>query len=241
MRRWSSSGRTFWEMGSGDGYLSKLLLDQGFVGCGFDLNTQANAFNRTLNADAIAAGRYRVEDGSFIDREGLEKVDVIISSMVIEHLEAPLVAGYLRKAKSLLREHGRIITLVPAGMFAWGVEDEVAGHVKRYDRDCFDRLAAAHGLHIANLAGLTWPLSNLLLPASNFLVKRAESRLLDRSMHERTVASGHREVRFKTTFPWWMRLLLNRVTMLPWHGLQLLGKDSSRALILYCEMTDPGA
>ena len=154
------------------------------------------------------------------------------------HLEAPLVEAYFRKAKSLLREGGKLVTLVPAGMFAWGVEDDVAGHVKRYERDCFKALVTQHGLRIDDLAGLTWPLSNMLLPVSNFLVKRSESRLHDKSMLERTVASGHREVKFKTTFPWWTRLLLNRVTMLPWHGLQLLGKDSTRALILYCEMAN---
>jgi SAM-dependent methyltransferase len=241
LRQWGFISPTFYEMGSGDGYLSKLLLEQGFTGRGFDLNAEANKFNRVLNADSISAGNYEVEDGSFIEREGLPKVDLILSSMVIEHLEASLVAAYFTKAKSLLREGGRLVTLVPAGMFAWGVEDDVAGHVKRYERECFKSLAVDHGLHIENLAGLTWPLSNMLLPVSNFLVHRAESRLLDKSMLERTVASGHRDVQFKTTFPWWTRLLLNRLTMLPWHGLQLLGKDCTRALILYCEMANVAA
>lgn len=125
-------------------------------------------------------------------------------------------------------------------MRAWGIEDEIAGHVKRYTRDCFKKLAAAHGMQITDLAGLTWPLSNLLLPVSDFLVKRSESRLLGKSMEERTVASGHRDVQFKTNFPWWLKPLLNRITMLPWHVLQLMRRDSERALILYCEMTsDP--
>jgi SAM-dependent methyltransferase len=237
LREWGFTAPTFYEFGSGDGHLSRLLLEHGFTGRGFDINAEANMFNRALNAHSISAGRYEVEHTSFIDHEVLSKVDLVCSSMVIEHLDESLVAAYLSKAKSLLREGGRIVTLVPAGMFAWGIEDDIAGHVKRYERECFKSLARNHGLRIANLAGLTWPLSNLLLPLSNFLVNRAESHLLNRSMLERTVASGHRHVPFKTTFPWWTRMLLNRLTMLPWHGLQLLGKDCSKSLILYCEMT----
>jgi hypothetical protein len=156
--------------------------------------------------------------------------------MVIEHLEKDLVDSFFRQATSLLQPKGLLVTLVPADMRAWGIEDEIAGHVKRYTRDCFRELAADHGMRIMDLAGLTWPLSNLLLPVSNFLVKRSESRLLEKSMQERTVASGHRDVQFKTTFPWWTNPLLNRITMLPWHGLQLMGRNSDRAPILYCEM-----
>jgi SAM-dependent methyltransferase len=239
VHQWPTNGRTFYEMGSGDGRLSAQLLNEGFTGRGFDLNETANAFNRQLNAEAISTGRYSVEDGSFIECEGLKPVDVVASMMVIEHLEAPLVDAYFRKARSLLKPSGRIVTLVPADMQAWGVEDEVAGHLKRYTRECFHELAKAHDMTIVDLAGLTWPLSNLLLPVSNYLVSRAEAPLLSKSMHERTVASGHREVQFKTTFPWWTRLLLNPVAMLPWHALQRLGRNSERSLVLYCEMTAP--
>ena len=237
MRTWPSEGKTFYEMGSGDGMLSELLLQAGFTGRGFDLNTLANESNTVLNAAAIAEGRYAVENGSFIDREGLPPVDIIASCMVIEHLEAPLVEAYFTKAKSLLKRGGRIVTFVPANMKAWGVEDEVAGHVKRYTRPCFRDLAQAHDMEIQNLVGLTWPLSNLLLPLSNYLVRRSESALIGKSMEERTVASGHRNVKFKTTFPWWVKLLINPITLAPWYGLQCLGHHSDSALVLYCEMT----
>jgi len=237
VRSWSLLNRTFYEVGSGDGQLSRLLLAEGFTGRGFDLNLTSNAFNRELNAKAISAGRYNVVNGSFFESEDLAEVGIIASAMVIEHLEAPLVDAYFHKARRLLKPDGRLVTLVPADMRAWGVEDEIAGHVKRYTRECFANLARAHRMKIVDLAGLTWPLSNLLLPVSNLLVRRAESSLLSKSLQERTVASGHREVRFKTTFPWWSRLLLNPVTMLPWHAMQSMGRNVDRSLVLYCEMT----
>lgn len=90
---------TFYEMGSGNGHMSQLLLESGLTGRGFDLNADANAFNRRLNAAAIKAGRYAVEDHSFIDRDGLAPVDLIISAMVIEHLEKDLVEAFFSAPK----------------------------------------------------------------------------------------------------------------------------------------------
>jgi hypothetical protein len=237
MRQWPSSIRPFYELGSGDGHLSQLLLASGFTGRGFDLNSASNTCNCELNKQAIETGRYAVEGSDFLEQGNLARVDLIISSMVIEHLEQDLVDAYFLKAKNLLNPGGLLVTLVPADMNAWGIEDEIAGHIKRYQRACFREIAAKSNLSIRDIAGLTWPLSNLILPISNFLVARAESHLLGKSMHERTVASGHRAVPFKTTFPWWHSVLFNRVTLFPWYILQLLGRHSERALILYCEMS----
>ena len=239
MRAWPVvSGSSFYEIGSGDGRLSNLFLKNGCSGKGFDLNVAANKANAALNSKAVSQGRYTIHLGDFIKWEGLQPVDFIVSCMVIEHLRANQLEEYIEKSKSLLKEGGRIITLVPANMRAWGVEDEIAGHVKRYSRQCFHEIAANHKMEIVNLSGLTWPLSNLLLPVSNYLVRNAESGMNQKTMEEKTIASGYRNVKFKTNFPIWSRLFINKITLFPWSILQSIGNklQLKSSLVLYCEM-----
>jgi hypothetical protein len=86
-----------------------------------------------------------------------------------------------------------------------------------------------------HLAGLTYPISNILLPLSNFLVRRSEARKLALPILERTKLSGHRNVRFKTHFPAPLRLVLNDTAMLPLHWMQKAFSQSERSLVLYFE------
>ena len=47
------SPKTFCEIGSGNGYISNLLLKQGLTGVGYDLNDSACENNRALNINFI--------------------------------------------------------------------------------------------------------------------------------------------------------------------------------------------
>jgi hypothetical protein len=76
-----------------------------------------------------------------------------------------------------------------------------------------------------------------LLPISNRLVARAERDRLAMSQHERTMRSGSRDVAGKTSFPTVARLVLNERALYPFHVMQLVFRDSERALVLYAEAT----
>src|SRR5437588_12045484 len=194
---------TFIEFGAGNGWVSRILLEEGLTGIGMDLNESACANNAALNKTWIEQGRYSVQSVDFV-RADLPKADVTISSMVIEHVPDEDLSAVFMKAKGLLNENGLIISLVPAGMQFWNVEDEIAGHIKRYRRVDFEVLARQEGLRIAHLAGLTFPLSNLLFRLSNRLVAKHEGGRLRLSQHQKTEKSGNRNVPFKTTFPRWL-------------------------------------
>jgi hypothetical protein len=92
-----------------------------------------------------------------------------------------------------------------------------------------------HGWTVDHIAGLTFPLSNLLLRVSNGLVRRYEDERLALDPGERTIASGRRHVPWKTSFPSIARAVLNPVALYPFHVLQKASRRSSRALVLYCE------
>jgi len=235
MRNWVPG--SFVEVGPGQGYISKLLLDSGWSGVGYDLNIKSVNYLNEFLASYIDQAKYEIFQENFIGTVGKEKLDLIISSMVLEHLSDSEVESYMETAKGLMSEKGRVVFFLPANIHAWGVEDEIAGHFRRYDRESVIALAKHHGLKVSHIAGVTFPVSNILLPLSNYLVARAEGEKKNYSMHDKTVASGIRDVPLKTNFPPIAKAILNEHVMYPLHLLQKAFRHSSKCMVLYSEFT----
>ncbi len=228
-----------YEIGAGDGTLSHLLLRRGMKVWAYDLNPTACDKNRSLNQIYTNSGHLKISCQDFLQSSPTEPADLILSSMVVEHLPPDTVLDYFLKAKSLLTPTGAICTFVPGSPQHWGIEDEIAGHFKRYTFECFSQIAQKTNLVIRNIAGLTFPVSNFLLGTSNYLVRRSEAGKLQLSIQERTIASGDRNVPLKTTFPSWLRWVINEVTLYPFHLLQCCARNHPSSLIIYCEMIPP--
>jgi len=228
--------RSFIEIGSGGGALSNLLLESGLNGIGFDLNPDACFKNKILNDNYISTGKYKVLNENFLHLNLNERVDLIISSMVIEHLEQRQLDKYFEKCKELIHPTGRIITLVPAGMRFWGIEDEIAGHIRRYEFEDVKKIADKLNFKIYHCVGLTFPISNILLPISNFVVKRNERKKLLLVLQERTILSGDRNVFLKTKFPKVFRLVLNEEVLYPFYILQKMFRNSRKSMVIYFEL-----
>lgn len=229
--------KRFVEVGAGNGHVSHCLLELGLSGVGFDLNASACENNARLNRDAIASGRYRVENSNFLTADVADRADVIISSMVLEHLGPEELDAYFERCRSVQALGGRIVTLVPGSPAHWGIEDEIAGHHKRYSFACFDEIARCHGLSVAHIAGLTYPLSNWLFPLTTYLTRRHERDKLELTMTERTIQSGNRDVPWKTVFPRFVGYLINEITMSPFDWLQRAFRHHPRSMVIYCELT----
>ncbi len=233
--RQMSKGK-FCEIGCGNGYLSNILLRAGWTGIGYDLGESACENNRRKNQEFISQNKFKVVHGDFLENKLEEKFDLILSMMVIEHLSPDDVNRYINKCKSSLNPNGRIALFVPAGMKFWGIEDDIAGHFMRYEFDDFKNLASKNQLEIIELSGLTYPVSNILLRLSNYLVNKNEGHKQELSIQERTVQSGNRGVAFKTSFPFYLKLFLNEYVMFPFHILQKIFRKNSNSMVLYCEM-----
>ncbi|MGZ3861854.1 MAG: class I SAM-dependent methyltransferase [Bacteroidia bacterium] len=227
--------RTFCEIGSGNGILSNILLQKGLTGVGYDLNESACKNNNELNKDFIGNNKYKVYNENFITDSSENKYDLIYSCMVIEHLDEETVNRYFEACKKKLNAGGTILVLVPSAMKYWGIEDEIAGHFKRYEFEDLRKIADQHGLKINDLAGLTYPVSNWLFGLSNRIVSKNEGHKKNLSMQEQTVQSGNRGVKFKTEYPWYFKLFLNEITMLPFYWLQRISKNNPKSMVLYCE------
>ena len=145
---------------------------------------------------------------------------------------------FLNKSCSLLKNQGRIIILVPACMKYWGIEDETAGHYRRFEFQDFVNISKDYNLKIIDLVGLTYPLSNVFIKLSNYLIKKSESWKKDLSKDEQTALSssgGAKRVMYKTNFPYWFKYIINDVTMYPFYMLQRIFKNNKNSLVIYCE------
>ena len=229
----------FIEVGAGEGHLSALLLSAGWRGAGIEADAASAARACEVNRDAIAQGRYEVVNGSWLEPAESGRlpkgVDLIVSCMVLEHLDERGERAYFERCAEHLGRAGRVILLVPACEAAWGIEDVLAGHLRRYSRTRIRQLLDAIGWRLEHVAGLTYPVSNLLLPLSNRLVHRAEAHKQALSIQERTSSSGRRQVPGKTAFPAIAGLILNEITLYPLHLLQLACRGARSALVLYAE------
>jgi SAM-dependent methyltransferase len=221
--------------------VSQLLLGLGWSGRAYDLNPSAVAHATQLNSDHVAAGRFAAHDMDWLasSAEQESTVDLVVSSMVLEHLDDGEVTRYFEKCNDVLAPGGCSILLVPGSPRHWGIEDEIAGHYRRYTTASLATTVREQGWSTAHLAGLTYPMSNVLLGASNLLVKRAEQDKTSLALKERTELSGDRSVGWKTDFPPWLCVVLNERVLLPFHWLQKRCLRASDALVVYCECVPP--
>ncbi|MEY2632086.1 MAG: hypothetical protein RIR00_740 [Pseudomonadota bacterium] len=233
----------FIEIGPGGGEITAILLRRGWVGTVVDLAATTIARLEERFQAEVASGSLWPCNGNFLalpcPGDEAEKVDLVVSCMVMEHLDAADELRFMAVAASWLRPGGIMIGLVPASEKHWGIEDEIAGHFRRYTRESLQGLLTRAGWQRRHLAGLTYPVSNLLFPISNWLVNRYERNKLKLEVIERTKKSGARNVPFKTSFPLVLRVLLNRKTLWPLHVVQKLCSRKKNALVIFFEAIPP--
>lgn len=214
----------FLDVGCGVGVVSHFLLSKGWTGFGVDLNREALKINAAVNKNSIDSGNYYCEQVDFLDEESrnFSGFDLVISVNVIEHLEEQFLSEFLANCQGALSENGTLVIISPGSPKDWGIEDEVCGHVKRYSLKDFDSLGERAGLKVQRVIGATWPLSNILLGISNHIVRRSESQNLKMSRELRTLKSSVRNTEWKTEFPGWTKIIVNKLVLYPFILLQTL-------------------
>jgi len=227
----------FIEIGPGSGEITNLLLELGWKGESYDLEGYTVTALKSRFANQITEKSYIPINADFLLAAIPEgKADLVISSMVMEHLEDNIQNDFLSKAANCLKHDGVIINLVPASPAHWGIEDDIAGHYRRYTKENISELASTIDWKLVHISGLTFPVSNILLPVSNFLVNRSERSKLTLSALERTKQSGRRNVKFKTHLPYFFKIMINKYTLFPLHLMQKFFGKSKRSLVIYFEL-----
>ncbi|WP_397451934.1 class I SAM-dependent methyltransferase [Pseudomonas sp. NA-150] len=224
----------FVEIGAGSGHISDLLLSLGWHGKAFDLSSSTVESLQTRFSAEISEGRYEVVLGDWLAAP-VASYDLVVSCMVMEHFDDDGERAFISRGRDCLAPGGLMISIVPGSPDHWGIEDEIAGHYRRYSRETAIEAFRREDMTVSHVTGLTYPVSNMLFPLSNFIVKRNESKKLTLSMLERTKQSGIRGIPMKTSFPGFLSLLLNEKVMFPLHLIQKLCGGSRKAMVLYCE------
>jgi SAM-dependent methyltransferase len=237
----ASEAKTFCEIGPGDGELAAALCRRGMRGVGIEFSAAAAAITKSTLADEIQAGQFRLIEGDFMTMtDAPSGFDLALSLMVIEHVEDD--ATFMMRMVEQVRPGGMVIVGVPGRMDRWGIEDETAGHFRRYERVGLERLLIASGLKAVKVRSVSVPVANIAFQMSNALIRRAgEDRKLHLSQQKKTQTSGIRDIPFKTVFPAPFKLVLNPIAMYPFFLLQRLFYGTNLGLTLLASGSRPTA
>ena len=217
----STGAKSFVEVGCGAGDLSHRLCMDGLSGFGIDFSPRAIEIAGARLKNYVDIGKYTLiaDDALAVNFTPPERPDLGISVMVMEHIEDDI--SFIRKLIGHVKPGGFVILGVPGRRDRWNIEDETVGHVRRYDRQDLIKKMNDAGLTEVNVISVAVPTANLLFYVGNLLIKKS-SEVKKKSLSQRlqTEDSGIREIPFKTVFPAFFRLLLNRFSMLPLIYLQ---------------------
>lgn len=214
----------FLEIGSGAGDLCMFLSAQGFQGIGIEPSRPAYELSKRYLSGAKSRLEIFNEDASSFRRE--KKFDVVIAQMVLEHIADE--ESFLSLCKFWLKPGGRLILTCPARMDCWTLEDDLVGHLRRYDKGQLSHLCRSNGFIDVEEHSIGVPVMNLLSRVGTFLLRRSsEVGKRDWERERQTETSGIQEIPFKTVFPRPFAWILNRYTMKPFDWVQRLFYRSS--------------
>ena len=204
----------FIEIGPGEGKLSNLLCSMGLKGTGIDFSHEITHALSSNMKNYTRSGQYSIIESDFAEKELNVKADLVFSMMVLEHIEDDL--RFLVKMKKLSKKNGIVLIGVPARKNKWGIEDDISGHYRRYERDDLLELFRKSDLKDIKIWSVGVPISNLLFKLSNLVIKKSHAATKkELSRIEQTRVSGFKDIQYKTLFPAYFNLLLNKYTMLP--------------------------
>jgi len=168
-----------YDVGGGNGFVARALQEAGYdttlvepgpVGA---RNARSLGVKKVLHATLDASG---LAPGS------LPAVGIFD---VLEHM--PDEAAFLDSLRRFLRPAGRLYLTVPAYAALWSVEDDAAGHFRRYDRGSLSDALGRAGFEVEYLSHLFW-----LLPLPIALLRVLPSRLgLRRAADADTASREH--------------------------------------------------
>lgn len=190
------------------------------------------AYSRALKQLAPYSAVIRCDSAALNDFVSHETYDFGCALMVIEHLEDDV--GFVTQLCSNVRRGGLVLIAVPAGVDKWTYEDELVGHLRRYNPETLEAVMRGAGLQAElNIIGVGFPLLNLTERIRNWILYRNYPRATKQlSLIEKTENSGVWNKRWVNAFPKILGLFINGFTMYPFHFVQQALKEHEKSVVL---------
>jgi 2-polyprenyl-3-methyl-5-hydroxy-6-metoxy-1,4-benzoquinol methylase len=144
---------TFWDIGGGNGFVSKELQENGITTILVEPGIEGanNASNRGLNHIFCATLEELHVNAAMIESAGLFDV--------LEHIEN--AHEFLSEINNSMQKEGKLFITVPAYNFLWSVDDDYAGHFKRYTLNSLNQTLDTAGFEMVKS---TYFYSVLIIP-----------------------------------------------------------------------------
>ncbi len=182
-RELSGSGPlTVLELGAGQGSVASRLAARGEYTA-----VEPDAESRSTTQARLGPGARVLADVSELDPN--ETFDVVCAFEVIEHLEDD--RGMVGSWARFIRPGGRMLLSVPAHQHRFAAYDEVAGHLRRYERDDLAAVVTSAGLVVDRIDAVGFPLGFPLEAARNVIGRRRlRASAVPATVADRTARSG---------------------------------------------------
>lgn len=144
-----------------------IVLDIG-IGISPMINTNKNTLLGDISISSMKVMKSKGANCSVLDitKLGLKNnsINTIICSEVLEHI--PDDSGSLREMKRVLKKEGTLILTIPLNSYYWLKDDELVGHLRRYNPKEFIKKLEKIGFKITkikNIGSLTERLTTFLI------------------------------------------------------------------------------
>ena len=137
LSRFAPAGGAVLDFGCGSGLTVDTVARAGYRASGVDFSKEAIDFGAAKGIrglQTVSEEKLPYADNSF---------DAVLCMDVLEHLADETTA--LSEMRRVLKPGGALIIMVPAYMFLWGKQDEVAHHFRRYTMSSLQTLLRRNG------------------------------------------------------------------------------------------------
>ncbi|MBD3362294.1 methyltransferase domain-containing protein [Candidatus Dojkabacteria bacterium] len=201
-------GKNFLEIGPGDLKISQLFLTQFHKGTCIDINQNVNAlYNQLPDKDKK---KLKLIINDFVIHKFKQTYSCIIACEVLEHVPSDKL--FLKKIYSLLDKQGQAILSVPAKMNLWNTDDELAGHLRRYEKTQLKDLLSKIGFKKIKIFSYGFPFTCIIRIIRIYLAKIFLASVQSSTQKEKTKLSGIDPKLNNLNF---LNLILNQLTFLP--------------------------
>jgi SAM-dependent methyltransferase len=158
--------------------------------------------------------------------------DAVIACEVLEHIRDE--SAFLGKIRGLLNPGGRLILSVPARKKLWSDHDEIAGHLRRYERQEITDLLSRQNFKLIDIVSYGYPFIDTLRMARIIQAKWQYAEKIGWSTERKTKESGSGQTGLLARS---IGLLLNPVTVYPLCLISSLfnGRDRSEGYLVISE------